>query len=98
MGYASYISPAGQVTKNEKTEHTMFSSEDKAKFIEDLAWATDVQDGRAISRLALHGEDMGIIDGDTARKITALGGVIYQSTMKDGKFYADTLAALVAAL
>lgn len=76
----------------------MFSNADRTQFIADLTAAAKDQDGRTISRLAIHGEDMGIIDGDTARKITALGGVIYQSTIKDGKFYADMLVTLAAAL
>lgn len=72
----------------------MFSNEDKTQFIADLTWAAEVQDSRAILRLAVHAEDMGIITEIQAREITSTATLMYSCTNKQGQQFSDSLVAL----
>lgn len=72
----------------------MYSNTDRTQLVIDLTWAAEVQDARAICRLANHGLDMGIIDADLHSKLVVLGGVILDLNHKDGAYFADLVAKL----
>lgn len=76
----------------------MFSTADRTQLVADLNAAANVQDGRQIGRLADHGLDLGIISEATAREITSLGRLIWNSTRAEAVRFADGLRELTATI
>lgn len=76
----------------------MYSIEDKNQLVKDLKAAAKDQDGRQISRLVAHGEDLKIISQTTAYTLRSLGLDLYNSTRKEGEPFAAEIIEIAEAL